>query len=148
MSISADELNKLSNVVIGAAIEVHRLLGPGLLESAYQQCLAWELGQHGLVVRQQVTVPLRYKQLQIENGYRVDMLVEGEVIVELKSVDGLLPIHTAQLLTYLKLTGLRLGLLLNFKVDVMRSGIKRVANGLQYLCVTLRLCGSRSLENG
>jgi GxxExxY protein len=99
-------------------------------------------------VRQQVTVPLRYKQLQIENGYRVDMLVEGEVIVELKSVDGLLPIHTAQLLTYLKLTGLRLGLLLNFKVDVMRSGIKRVANGLQYLCVTLRLCGSRSLENG
>jgi len=130
MSSSADDLNKISNVVIGAAIEVHRLLGPGLLESAYQQCLAWELGQQGLAVEQQVTVPLRYKLLHIENGYRVDMLVEREVIVELKSVDGLLPIHTAQLLTYLKLTGLRLGLLLNFKVDVMRSGIKRVANGL------------------
>lgn len=130
MSSSADDLNRLSNVVIGAAIEVHRLLGPGLLESAYQQCLAWELEQQDLVVEQQVIVPLRYKQLHVENGYRVDMLVEREVIIELKSVDGLLPIHTAQLLTYLKLTGLRLGLLLNFKVDVMRNGIKRVANRL------------------
>lgn len=81
-------------------------------------------------MEQQVIVPLRYKQLHVENGYRVDMLVEREVIVELKSVDGLLPIHTAQLLTYLKLTGLRLGLLLNFKVDVMRNGIKKVANRL------------------
>lgn len=130
MNLSTDELNRISNMVIGAAIEVHRLLGPGLLESAYQQCLAWELQQQNLTVEQQVVIPLKYKQLQVENGYRVDMLVEGELIVELKSVDALLPVHSAQLLTYLKLTGFRLGLLLNFKVDVMRKGIKRVVNGL------------------
>lgn len=130
MANPADELNKISNTVIGAAIEVHRHLGPGLLESAYRQCLAWELQQQKLAVEQEVAIPLKYKQLQVENGYRVDILVEHELIVELKSVDVLLPIHNAQLLTYLKLTGFRLGLLLNFKVDVMRNGIKRVVNGL------------------
>jgi GxxExxY protein len=130
MRPSTDELNRISNIVIGPAIEVHRLLGPGLLESAYQQCLAWELQQQNLTVEQQVIIPLKYKQLQVENGYRVDLLVERELIVELKSVDALLPVHSAQLLTYLKLTGFRLGLLLNFKVDVMRNGIKRIVNGL------------------
>lgn len=126
----ADDLNRISNTVIGAAIEVHRHLGPGLLESAYRECLAWELQQEKLIVEQEVVIPIEYKQLKIGNGYRIDILVERELIVELKSVDALLPIHNAQLLTYLKLTGFRLGLLLNFKVDVMRNGIKRVVNGL------------------
>jgi GxxExxY protein len=130
MPNSVDDLNRVSNAVIGSAIEIHRLLGPGLLESAYRQCLAWELQQQQLIVEQEVLIPLKYKQLEVGNGYRVDILVEHELIVELKSVDVLLPIHHAQLLTYLKLTGFRLGLLLNFKVDVMRNGIKRIVNGL------------------
>lgn len=130
MPNSVDDLNRVSNAVIGSAIEIHRLLGPGLLESAYRQCLAWELQQQQLFVEQEVVIPLKYKQLEVGNGYRVDILVEHELIVELKSVDVLLPIHHAQLLTYLKLTGFRLGLLLNFKVDVMRNGIKRIVNSL------------------
>jgi GxxExxY protein len=130
MKKSADELNQISNSIIGAAIEVHRHLGPGLLESAYRQCLAWELQQQSLVVEQEILVPIKYKQLEVENGYRIDLLVEHEVVIELKSVDVLLPIHSAQLLTYLKVTGHRLGLLLNFKVDVMRNGVKRIVNNL------------------
>jgi len=130
MPNSVDDLNRVSNAVIGSAIEIHRLLGPGLLESAYRHCLGWELQQQQLIVEQEVLIPLKYKQLEVGNGYRVDILVEHELIVELKSVDVLLPIHHAQLLTYLKLTGFRLGLLLNFKVDVMRNGIKRIVNGL------------------
>lgn len=130
MKKSADELNQISNSIIGAAIEVHRHLGPGLLESAYRQCLAWELQQQNLVVEQEILVPIKYKQLEVENGYRIDLLVEHEVVIELKSVDVLLPIHGAQLLTYLKVTGHRLGLLLNFKVDVMRNGVKRIVNNL------------------
>jgi GxxExxY protein len=124
------KLNDVSNVVVGAAIEVHRLLGPGLLESAYEECLTWELVQKNLLVERQINVPLTYKGMTIGNGYRIDMLVEGELIVELKSVDVLQPIHHAQLLTYLKLTGFRLGLLLNFKTDVMRNGIRRIVNKL------------------
>lgn len=124
------KLNDISNVVVGAAIEVHRLLGPGLLESAYEECLTWELEQKSLLVERQINVPLTYKGLTIGNGYRIDMLVEGELIVELKSVDALQPVHHAQLLTYLKLTGFRLGLLLNFKTDVMRNGIRRIVNKL------------------
>jgi GxxExxY protein len=130
MKKSADELNQISNSIIGAAIEVHRHLGPGLLESAYRQCLAWELQQQKLVVEQEILVPIKYKELEVENGYRIDLLVEHEVVIELKSVDVLLPIHSAQLLTYLKLTGHRLGLLLNFKVDVVRNGVKRIVNNL------------------
>lgn len=130
MKKSADELNQISNSIIGAAIEVHRHLGPGLLESAYRQCLAWELQQQSLVVEQEILVPIKYKQLEVENGYRIDLLVEHEVVIELKSVDVLLPIHSAQLLTYLKVTGHRLGLLLNFKVDVMCNGVKRIVNNL------------------
>jgi GxxExxY protein len=107
---------------------VHRVLGPGLLESAYEECLAWELTHKDLKVKRQVAIPVRYKELKIEEGYRVDMLVNGIMIVELKCVDSFQPVHTAQLLTYLKMTGLKLGLLLNFKVDVMRKGIKRVVN--------------------
>lgn len=125
---SDEELNRLSNVVIGFAIEVHKVLGPGLLESAYQQCLAWELRQHGSSVKEQVAVPIRYKALDVPNAYRLDMLVEDELIVELKAVDKLEPVHVAQMLTYLKVSGLRLGLLLNFNVEVMKKGIKRVVN--------------------
>ena len=128
--ISADELNRISNIVIGCAIEVHRILGPGLLESAYQQCLAWELRQVGLKVTEQVAIPIRYKALTIANAFRLDMLVENELVLELKSVERIEPAHLAQLLTYLKTNSFRLGLLLNFNVDIMRKGIKRIVNNL------------------
>ena len=122
-----DELNRLSNAVIGCAM-VHKALGPGLLESAYQQCLAWELRQQGLSIKEQVSVPIRYKALEVSNAYRLDMLIEDEVIVELKAVEKIEPVHVAQMLTYLKVNGLRLGLLLNFNVDVMKKGIRRIVN--------------------
>ena len=109
--MNTDELNQVSHVVIGSAIEVHRILGPGLLESAYEECLAWELQQQGLSVQRQIGIPIQYKELHIENSYRADLMVQQELIVELKSVDSLQPIHTAQLLTYLKLTNLHLGLI-------------------------------------
>ena len=120
----------MSGEIIGAAIEVHRVLGPGLLESAYEDCLAWELTRKGLRVTRQTSIPVRYKELRIEEGYRVDMVINEVVILELKCIDSFRPIHTAQLLTYLKMTGLKLRLLLNLKVDVMRNGIKRVVNKL------------------
>jgi GxxExxY protein len=126
--MDSDDLDRLSKEVIGAAIEVHRVLGPGLLESAYEESLAWELTNRGVKVDRQVAIPVRYKELRIEDGYRIDMLVNKELILELKSVDSFQPVHTAQMLTYLKMTGYKLGLLLNFKVDVMRKGIKRVVN--------------------
>jgi GxxExxY protein len=128
--MDSDDLDRLSKDVIGAAIEVHRVLGPGLLESAYEDCLAWELTQKGLRVMRQTSIPVRYKELRIDEGYRAGMLINEAVILELKCVDSFQPIHTAQVLTYLKMTGLKLGLLLNFKVDVMRNGIKRVVNRL------------------
>ena len=126
--MDSEDLDRLSKEVIGAAIEVHRVLGPGLLESAYEESLAWELTNRGVKVERQVAIPVRYKELRIEDGYRIDMLVNKELILELKSVDSFQPVHTAQMLTYLKMTGCKLGLLLNFKVDVMRKGIKRVVN--------------------
>lgn len=126
--MDSDGLDRLSKEVIGAAIEVHRVLGPGLLESAYEESLAWELTKMGAKIERQVAIPVRYKELRIEDGYRIDMLVNNELILELKSVDAFQPVHTAQMLTYLKMTGFRLGLLLNFKVDAMRKGIKRVVN--------------------
>jgi GxxExxY protein len=125
---SKETLNRLSNMVIGCAIEVHKVLGPGLLESAYQQCLAWEFRQQGLSVKEQVSVPIRYKALEVSNAYRLDMLIEEELIVELKAVDKIEPVHIAQMLTYLKVNGLRLGLLLNFNVEVLKKGIRRVVN--------------------
>ncbi len=124
------DINDLSGRVIGAAIEVHRLVGPGLLESAYVECLGWELEQSGLVVKREVVVPLRYKSLTLQQSYRLDLLVDDCLIVEVKAVDRLVPIHEAQLLTYLRLMDKRLGLLMNFNVDVMRKGIKRLANEL------------------
>ncbi len=126
--MDSDELDQLSKEVIGAAIEVHRVLGPGLLESAYEESLAGELTNRGIKIERQIAIPVRYKELRIEDGYRIDMLVRKELILELKSVDSFQPVHTAQMLTYLKMTGFRLGLLLNFKVDAMRKGIKRAVN--------------------
>jgi len=125
-----DELNRLSSETIGAAIEVHRNLGPGLLESAYESCLSWELRQRGFDVEKQVPVPIRYKGLTLDEGYRIDLLVEGKLLLELKSIDKVQPIHMAQVLTYLKMTGLKMALILNFNVLLMRSGIKRIVNQL------------------
>jgi len=116
----------LSEKVIGAAIEVHRALGPGLLESAYEECLCYELGQQGLLFQKQVGLPVVYKTILLECGYRMDVVVENQLVIELKTVETLLPIHEAQLLTYLKLSGLHTGLLVNFNVPVLRNGIKRM----------------------
>lgn len=124
-------LNTISAEIIGAAIEVHSQLGPGLLESAYQIALQYELGLRGLSVSTQIDVPVFYKGQSLGTAFRLDMLVENAVIVELKSVEGLHPIHLAQLLTYLKLRHLELGLLLNFNSSTMREGVKRVVNNFK-----------------
>ena len=116
----------LSEQIIGAAIEVHRHLGPGLLESAYRRCLVHELGLRGLSVRTEVSLGIDYKGIRLASGYRLDIVVENKVVVEVKAVDALAPIHQAQLLTYLRLGGYQLGLLVNFNVPVLREGIKRL----------------------
>ena len=123
-----EELNRITQSIIGAAIEVHKNLGPGLLESAYEACLVYELLKMGIQVEQQKPLPLVYKQVTLDCGYRLDILVEGNVVVEVKSVDILLPIHEAQLLSYLKLTGCKVGLLINFNVKVLTHGIIRKVN--------------------
>ncbi|MEW5956572.1 MAG: GxxExxY protein [Chloroflexota bacterium] len=117
---------ELTQQIIGAAIEVHQALGPGLLESAYQACLARELTLRGIPYEQEKPLPVEYKGVKLDCGYRLDFLVTGKVIVELKAVDELHPIHEAQLLTYLKLTGCKVGLLINFNVPVLKNGIKRM----------------------
>ena len=119
------EFDDLSNRVIGCAIEVHRHLGPGLLESTYEQCLAHELKLHGIAFRIQDPRPVEYKGIRLDCGYRVDLLVEDELIIELKSVEQLRGIHEAQLLTYMKLAGVKIGLLMNFNVKKLKDGIKR-----------------------
>ena len=111
--------------VIGLAIEVHKTLGPGLLESAYEECLCYELRNHDIPFRRLVPLPVRYKSIDLDCGYRVDIVVDEAVIVELKTVERLLPIHDAQLLTYMKLSGIGTGLLLNFNTPVLRDGIRR-----------------------
>ena len=123
-----ERLNHITEMIIGAAIEVHRALGPGLLESAYETCLAFELAQRSLKVEQQKPLPVVYKEVKLDCGYRLDLLVEKAVIVEVKSVDHLAPIHQAQLLSYLKLSGCKVGLLINFNVKVLKNGIIRVVN--------------------
>jgi GxxExxY protein len=124
------EENRIASLVIGAAIEVHRSLGPGMLESAYARALAHEFGLSGIPYRSEVPVALRYKGLRIEGAYRVDFLVDDRLVVELKSVEKLRDEHRAQLLTYLRWTSCRLGLLLNFNATQMRHGISRVVNQL------------------
>jgi GxxExxY protein len=121
---------EIGHAVIGGAIKVHTILGPGLLESAYEQCLVYELEKLRLRTQRQVLVPIRYEDLTIDNGYRIDLLVEGSVVVELKSVEQILAVHRGQLLSYLRLGGFKLGLLLNFNVSRMRDGITRLVNGL------------------
>lgn len=123
-----DRLDEISRRIIGAAIEVHRHLGPGLLESAYQSCLAFELKQLGPKAEEQKPLPVVYKQVKLDCGYRLDMVVEDEIIVEIKAIEKLLPIHDAQLLSYLRLAKKRAGLLMNFHVPVLKNGLKRIVN--------------------
>ncbi|RPI73913.1 MAG: GxxExxY protein [Desulfobacteraceae bacterium] len=122
------DINELSSKIIGAAIEVHKALGPGLLESAYEECLTHELSLRGLGIERQEPVPIRYKGVELDCGYRLDLVVDNRIILELKACNQIEPIHEAQLLTYLKLTGIKLGLLLNFNVPVLRDGIVRLRN--------------------
>ncbi len=122
--------NEIGNAVIASAMKVHTVVGPGLLESAYETCLFYELEKQRLPVRRQVLISLRYEDLTIDNGYRVDLLVGDRVVVELKAVEAILPVHRGQLLSYLRLGGFKLGYLLNFHVTHMRDGIVRMANGL------------------
>ena len=118
-------VNELTKKIIGAAIEVHRKLGPGLLESAYEECLCRELTVRGVPFARQVALPVEFKGLRLDCGYRLDLLVEKKVVVEIKAVESLLPIHEAQLLTYLKLGGWKVGLLINFNVPILMNGIRR-----------------------
>ncbi len=121
--------NEISSKIIGAAIAIHKELGPGLLESTYEICLAYELKELGLDVKQQQALPVVYKNVKLNAGYRIDLLIENKVIVEIKSVEALADIHTAQLLTYLKLKEVKLGLLINFNEVLLKNGIKRILNG-------------------
>jgi GxxExxY protein len=124
------DINELSNTIIGAAIEVHKTLGPGLLESIYEECLGLELELRGLSFERQKPLLVTYKGKHLQCVYRLDLVVEKQIIIELKSCENIEPIHKAQLLTYLKLSDLRLGLLLNFNVPLMRDGITRIVNAL------------------
>ncbi len=118
-------LSELTRQIIGAAIEVHRHLGPGLLESAYETCLAYELQERGLAFERQRALPLVYREVRLDQGYRVDLLVERQGVVELKVVDQITPVHEAQVLSYLRFSGCRVGLLLNFNVKLLKDGIRR-----------------------
>lgn len=122
--------NELSYKIIGAAIDLHKSIGPGLLESAYENALAFDLTQLGLSVKQQVPMPFIYKEVKQDVGYRLDLLINNQVIVEIKAVEVLMPVHYAQLLTYLKLSGLKLGLLINFNSKTLKDNIHRVVNNL------------------
>jgi len=122
------DINQLTGEVINAAIEVHRTLGPGLLESIYEECLCHEVGLKEIPYERQKELPIEYKGIKLNANFRLDVLVNKQLILEIKSCDTLLPIHEAQLLTYLKLTGLKIGLLINFNVPMLKNGIKRIAN--------------------
>jgi GxxExxY protein len=124
------QLNDLSNKIINCSLRVHRNLGPGLLESTYSQCLAYELNQAGLNFKIEHPIPVQYGKILIDCAYRADFIVEDEIILELKSVNEILPIHKAQLITYLKISNKRLGLLINFNTKFLRNGIKRIVNNL------------------
>jgi GxxExxY protein len=124
------DIEEIGHAVIGAAIKVHSIVGPGLLESAYETCLLYELEKQRVRARTQVIAPIRYEELIVDNGYRIDVLVEDAVVVELKAVAAILPVHRGQLLSYLRLGGFKLGFLLNFHVAHMRDGIVRMVNGL------------------
>lgn len=125
------EINKLTEKIIGAAIEVHRTLGPGLLESAYQECLYFELKSIGLQVKKEKSLPIIYKDIKLDHGYRIDLLVENKIVLELKTVDFLTDVHTPQILTYLKLSKYPIGLLINFHTKLLKNGLKRFINSTQ-----------------
>jgi GxxExxY protein len=124
-----EEFNRITNQIIASAIEVHRTLGPGLLESVYDICMTREMEIRGLLVERQLTLPVNYKGIDLGKEFIIDQLVEREIIVELKLIEGILPVHEAQLVTYLKLSGKKLGLLINFNVPVLKDGIRRKING-------------------
>ncbi len=123
-----ERLNNITEKIISAAINVHRALGPGLLESAYEACMVYDLAQDGVSVEQQKALPVIYRGVKLECGYRMDLVVEKDVVVEIKSIEKLLPIHKAQLMSYLKLSGSKVGLLINFNVELLKTGIQRVVN--------------------
>src|SRR5579872_2482288 len=125
MPISGEN-DVLTERIIGLAMEVHRQLGPGLLEAVYEECLYFELTQNGLMSKRQVSLPMVYKSIRLDLGYRLDIVVEREVILEIKAVERLLPVHEAQILTYMRLSAIRVGLLLNFNVGVLKDGIRRL----------------------
>lgn len=122
--------NEIANGIIGCALEVHKALGPGLLESAYQECLFYKLSKDGFYVLKEKSMPLVFEEVHLDCGYRIDLLVENKVVIELKSVEALNDVHLAQILTYLKLGDYKLGLLMNFNVSLLKNGIRRVVNGL------------------
>ena len=162
--VEGDEPPKdlLTERIIGAAIEVHRHLGPGLLESIYEECLCYELSQAGLRYQRQVHLPIDYKGIKLDAAYKVDLVVEDSVVVEIKATEGTAPVHCAQLLTYLRASNKQVGLLINFNVPVLKNGLKRIVNGYQraapistagdsldtYLSNSPRLSVSASKEGG
>lgn len=121
---------EIGTIIVEACMKIHSALGPGLLEVVYETCLAHELGKRGVAVRRQASLPIVYEDLQVENAFRIDLVAEDKVVVELKAIDSLLPVHSAQLLSYMKLGQFKLGYLLNFNVAHMKDGIKRMVNGL------------------
>jgi GxxExxY protein len=133
--------NQLTEKIIGCGIEVHKALGPGLLESAYEECFCYELKQNGLSFSRQVPLPVEYKGIKLDCGYRIDVVVNDLIVIELKTVENILPIHEAQLLTYLKLSRRSVGLLMNFNVPVLKQGITRLVNRFQEASASQRLGG-------
>jgi GxxExxY protein len=127
--MTKDEYNRITDTIIGAAIEVHRQLGPGLLESAYEACLAYELIQRGLKIERQKELPLKYKEVSLDCGYRMDLLVADSVVVEIKAAEQVSPLHEAQVISYLKLSGCKVGLLINFNATTLIGGVRRLVNG-------------------
>jgi GxxExxY protein len=127
------EINKITEIIIGCAIEVHKQLGPGLLESTYEACLYYELVKAGINVQRQVPMPLIYKEVRLEQGYRIDLLIENCIVLEIKMVEAIADVHTAQTLTYLKLSGAKVGLIINFNVLKLTTGIKRLVARTQSL---------------
>ncbi len=137
----AQRINRVTEEIIGCGIEVHRGLGPGLLESAYEECLCYELSHVGLTYQRQVDLPVIYKGIRLDCGYRMDLIVEESVVIELKTVEALVPIHQAQLLTYLKLSGYPVGLLMNFNAPTLMKGLKRFVHKNGPFSAPQRLCG-------
>jgi len=119
------KINDITDLIIGSAIEVHRALGPGMLESAYEECLSYELTRKGLSIKRQKATPVIYKEIKLDYGYRIDILVEDTVLIEIKAVDSINPVHEAQVLTYMKFSNVKVGLLINFNVAILKNGIKR-----------------------